>query len=365
MKKYISFVLAFICISWGGTGHKTVAKIAENHLSDNAKVAVKALLGDQSMADVASWADGLRNDPDYSNTGSWHYINATLGLNFADFSKTVKDEGPTNVYGALLKCEGDIKSKGTTFQQKSDALKFIIHFVGDMHQPMHVSRAEDKGGNSIQMQYNGKGTNLHSLWDSGLINKEGETFEQMAVGYDRATPAEIKQWQSTDPMRWAYESYEIATKLYAEADKDKSPGDAYYQTYIPIVQQRIEKAGIRLAGVLNELFKDVKITSVVLMPPPPLTSQVSTISIEDIAKHMNEDVRVTAKVYGTKDLGSMVLVNVGAAYPNSPLTIVLRDEAKPIGAQLENKTITVTGKVVEYKGKPEIVVINPANLVVQ
>jgi hypothetical protein len=373
MKKNISIILIFalICISWGGTGHKTVAKIAENHLTPNAKAAVKALLGDQSMADVASWADQLRNDPNYSNTGSWHYINAPLGLNFADFSKTVKDHGPSNVYGALLKCEDDIKSKTATFQQRADALKFIIHFVGDMHQPMHVSRAADKGGNSIQMQFNGKGTNLHSLWDSNLINKQGETFEQMAVGYDKATPEEIKKWQSADPMQWAFESYEIATKIYAEADQDKSPDDAYYQTYMPIVQQRIEKAGIRLAGVLNELFKDTKITSVVLTPPPPINSPpvpkvpARPVQIEDIAKHMNENVRVTAKVYSIKDVGSMVLVNVGAAYPDSPLTIVLRGEAKSLAAQIDGKTITVSGKVIEYKEKPEIVVTDAAQVVVK
>jgi len=107
-KQIIILALAFIAIiliSWGGTGHKTVAKIAENHLTLNTKGAVKALLGDQSMSDVASWADQLRNDPSYSNTGSWHYINAPLGLSFEEFSKTVKAQGPANVYGALLKCE--------------------------------------------------------------------------------------------------------------------------------------------------------------------------------------------------------------------------------------------------------------------
>lgn len=362
MKKYISFILivAFICISWGGTGHKTVAKIAENHLSENAKAAVKALLGEQSMADVASWADQLRNDPNYSNTGSWHYINAPLGLSYEDFSKTVKDQGATNVYGALLKCEDDIKSKMTTFQQKADALKFIIHFVGDMHQPMHVSRAEDKGGNVIQLAFDGKSTNLHSLWDSGLINKQGETFEQMAVAYDQATLEEIQQWQSTDPMQWAYESYEIAAKLYAEADKDKQPGDAYYQTYIPIVQQRIEKAGIRLAGILNELFKDTKISVVLLPPPvnsPPVPMDpVKTIQIEDIAKHMNETVKLCAKVSGHRDMGSFTLVNMGGEYPNQLLTVMFRGDAKKLADNTNGTLLCISGKLIDYKGKPEIIV---------
>jgi hypothetical protein len=379
MKKYCTaaFIttIAIILISWGGTGHKTVAKIAENHLTANAKADVQALLGSESMADVASWADQLRNDPNYSNTGSWHYINAPLGLSYEEFSKTVKAQGPANVYGALLKCEDDLKSQTTTAQQKTDALKFIIHFVGDMHQPMHVSRAEDKGGNSIQLQFDGKGTNLHSLWDSGLINKQGETFEQMATGYDKATPKEIKDWQSTDPMQWAYESYEISTKLYAEADKDKNPGDAYYQQYIPIVQQRIEMAGIRLSGVLNEIFKNVhiKTTTVTLTAPPPTNTTITTatatatgpaptIRIEDIAQHMNETVKICAKVTDHKDIGSMVLVNMGGTYPNQLLTVVFRGDTKKLAESIDNTTICITGKLIDYKGKPEIVVTESSQI---
>jgi hypothetical protein len=371
LKKHSGIALlicAITLISWGGTGHKTVAKIAENHLTPNTKLNVQALLGGESMTDVASWADGLRNDPNYSKTSSWHYINTPLGLNYEEFSKTVKAQGATNVYGALLKCEDDLKSTTTTFQQKTDALKFLIHFVGDMHQPMHVSRAEDKGGNSIQLQFDGKGTNLHSLWDSGLINKKGETFEQMAVGYDQATPAQIKQWQSTDPMQWAYESYQISTKLYAEAEKDNKPGDAYFQQYLPIVQQRIEMAGIRLAGILNDIFKNqhIKITSVVLMPPPPIgnqpTAKAPVAKLEDVKNRIGQAVTVSGKVYSIKDIGSMVLINLGATYPNQLLTVALKDKAKDLAAQLTDKTITVEGTVIYFKGKPEIIISDPAKI---
>jgi hypothetical protein len=234
-----------------------------------------------------------------------------------------------------------------------------------MHQPMHVSRAEDKGGNSIQLQFDGKGTNLHSLWDSGLINKQGETFEQMAIGYDKATSKEITAWQSTDPMQWAYESYQISTKLYAEADKDKSPGDAYYQQYIPIVQQRIEMAGIRLAGILNAIFKNVhiKTPAVTLTAPPPpnttittATGPAPTIKIEDIAQHLNETVKICAKVTDHKDIGSMVLVNMGGTYPNQLLTVVFRGDTKKFTEGIDNTLICVTGKLIDYKGKPEIIV---------
>lgn len=179
-----------------------------------------------------------------------------MGMNYADFSAHVLSMGPDNVYGAILKCEYDLKSDTTSRANKIIALKFLVHFIGDCHQPMHLSKAEDKGGNTVQVQFGGKGTNLHGLWDSGLITLEGKTYDQMAKDYDTATPAQINQWQVDAQMQWIFESYEAAGKIYADLDKSgKKLDDAYYTDNIAIVHQRIEMAGIRLAGVLNDLFK--------------------------------------------------------------------------------------------------------------
>lgn len=252
----LTVLSALVLISWGFVGHKTVATIAENHLTPQAKGAITALLGDQSIADIASWADHLSNDPEYKETGPWHYINLGLGYNHDQFVKAVLAQGENNVYAAILKSEADLKSTETTKEQKIAALKFLVHFVGDCHQPMHVSRAEDKGGNTIQVLFERNPMNLHSLWDTGLINREGLTFDQMAKDYDTATPAQIKQWQSDAPMRWLWESYQCSTKIYAEVEKNTMLGDDYYKENIPVVRQRIEMGGIRLAGVLNSLFKN-------------------------------------------------------------------------------------------------------------
>jgi hypothetical protein len=106
------------------------------------------------------------------------------------------------------------------------------------------------------LQFNGKGTNLHALWDSGLITTEGKTFDQMAKDYDTATPAQIKKWQSDSEMQWIFESYQISSKIYADMEANgHKPGDDYYLANIPVVQQRIEMAGIRLAGELNSIFQ--------------------------------------------------------------------------------------------------------------
>jgi hypothetical protein len=365
-----ALVLSAALVSWGVTGHRSIGKIAEIHLIPQAKAAVRELIGDTTLADVSTWADEVRGQPAYRSTGPWHYINLPLGLSRTDFETTVKGMTQENVYSALQQQERILGSTASTRTQKVEALKYIVHFVGDLHQPMHVSREEDKGGNTIQLNYDGNGTNLHALWDSKLIDHQGLTYEQMAAKYDHATPAEIKQWQNEPVMEWIWESYQASSKLYAEVDamKSRSIDDSYYDAHIAIVQDRIEKAGIRLAGVLNDIFKNGLAASAAGVPVSDAgtnpASAPKTISVQDAAQHYNEYVNVCAKVYGIKALDNLTLVNLGAAYPNQPLTVVLRDAAREIGPSLEGKNICVTGNVVAYRDKPEIVVTDPKLVVI-
>jgi S1/P1 Nuclease len=366
-----ALVLAAALLSWGVTGHRTIGKIAEGHLTQQAKSAVRELIGDTTLADVSTWADEVRGQPAYRSTGPWHYINLPLGLSRTDFETAVKGMTQDNVYSALQQQERILGSTASTRAQKVEALKYIVHFVGDLHQPMHVSREEDKGGNTIQLNYDGNGTNLHALWDSKLIDHQGLTYEQMAEKYDHATAAQIKQWQNEPLMEWIWESYQASSRLYAEVDamKSRSIDDSYYDAHIAIVQDRIEKAGIRLAGVLNEIFKNGLAASAAGEPVSNAGSTTSastpkTIAVQDAAQHYNEYVNVCAKVYGIKTLDNLTLVNLGAAYPNQPLTVVLRDAAKDLGPGLDGKNICVTGTVVAYRDKPEIVVTDPKLIIV-
>lgn len=374
IKRNVSIVcaglLTLVLISWGVVGHKTVAAIAENHLTANAKGAIQSLLGNESIADVASWADEVRNEPEYRETGPWHYVNLSIGMSYEQFASAVTAQGKNNIYGALLNCQNELKSKTTSREQKITALKFIVHFVGDAHQPMHVSRAEDKGGNTIQVQFDGKGTNLHSLWDSKLIDKQGLTFEQMAKEYDTATPVEIKKWQNDTMMQWLWESYQLSSRLYTEANKGSKLGDSYYKQHIAIVQQRIEMAGIRLAGVLNEVFKNTVVDN------KPIASKdvaealankatkgiINTIDVKDVANHIGETVGVCAKVYSYKVFENMTLINLGGEYPNQPLTVVLKGDAIKAFSNLQGKNICVNGKLILYKGKPEIILTSDPTL---
>jgi hypothetical protein len=368
MRKYFAgalTIVALFLISWGFKGHQTVGTIAENHLTPQARAQIKGLLGSQSLADVATWADEVREEPAFKSTEGWHFVNVPSGLSQEQFTAEVKAQGENNVYDAMQKARIVLTHPQSTRTQKIEALKFLVHFVGDAHQPMHISHKEDKGGNTIQVRFDNAGTNLHTLWDSKLLDHQGLSLAEMGKQYDTATPEQIKQWQQDQPMQWLWESYQISEQLYAEVAKSNKLDDAYYKTHISVVQTRIDQAGIRLAGLFNDIYSGKVFGYSFAAPELPEAAVVivgpsKTIDVKEAASHLNETVTITAKVYGTKDVGSMILVNVGAAYPDSPLTVVLRGDTKSLA--VAGKTITVTGQVIDYKGKPEIIVTNKTQI---
>jgi len=257
MKKY--FLIALIIgslglVSWGVTGHRTIALIAENHLTPKTRIEVKKLLGHETLADVSNYADDIRADREFRYTGAWHYVDVPSGYSYQQFSNEVRTMKADNVYKMVLRCELDLRNPATSQAKKVTALKFLVHLVGDLHQPMHVSHAEDRGGNAIQIKFNGSDDNLHGLWDDGLIEHEGLKYKQMAIVYDTATPAQIQKWQNDSLMIWLWESYQISTILYKEAADNPNFDEDYYKTHMPVLRRQIEKAGIRLAGILNSIF---------------------------------------------------------------------------------------------------------------
>ncbi|MES1249231.1 MAG: S1/P1 nuclease, partial [Chitinophaga rupis] len=175
------------------------------------------------------------------------------------------------------------------------------------------------------------------------------------------TPQQIKQWQSDPLMKWIWESYEISSKLYAEVDamKSRSIDDAYYKAHIAIIGTRIQQAGIRLAGVLNELFKN------------GLVGDAAPLASAATPANPDKQTTVCDKVYSTKKLESgMVFLNLGGDYPNQKLSVVIRK--KDVGKfsfspemAFKDKTICVTGLLGEYNGKAEIVVSEPNQIRIQ
>ena len=258
IKKIIPFALiigGFSLVSWGVVAHRSIAKIAENHLTPKAKVAVTNLLGTETMPLVSTYADEVRSEKQFSYTGPWHYVNLKQGLNYEQYVTALKADTGANVYNALLKMETQLKDQNSSNAEKVFALKFIIHLVGDLHQPFHVGRGEDKGGNDIKVKFRGRDTNMHSLWDSGLVEYNGYSFSEMATAFDNVSDDKIKKWQSDEVSVWLFESYQMATKLYAEAEQNSDFDYTYYPNHSEIYKERMQQAGIRLAGFLNKIYK--------------------------------------------------------------------------------------------------------------
>lgn len=247
--------LCLSLISWGVIGHRAIGQIAQNHLSKKADKAVKELLGTESLAMVSTYPDEIRSYPDFAYTAPWHYVNVPHGLSAEQFKAQLTTMDRPNIHKAIKKCIADLKSTQSTQQEKVFALKFLAHLVGDIHQPMHTGRAEDSGGNNIKIKLMRKESNLHGLWDSGLIDYAGMSYQELAKTCDEVSREDVKAWQKDEVETWAFESYEMSQKLYQEAEKDPAFDYNYYPKHAEYMKKRLAQAGIRLAGLLNEIYR--------------------------------------------------------------------------------------------------------------
>ena len=257
-RKYLALaclsLLPFSLRAWGVVGHRAIARIAENHLSAKAKRAVAALLGPETLPLVSTYPDEIRSDPAYKYTAPWHYLDTTPGLPYVQYVATIDTIQGPNSYRALQQMIAQLKDARQPKEDRVFALKFIVHLVGDVHQPMHAGHSADQGGNKVAVKFLGRDQNLHSLWDSGLIDYEGLTYNELAQADDHASKAQIQQWQHEPLATWLFESYQLCEPLYAEAAQNPAFDYRYFPAHSVLLEQRLLQAGIRLAGVLNQAF---------------------------------------------------------------------------------------------------------------
>jgi hypothetical protein len=255
MKTPAYIALLVICLitpqahGWGRLGHELVGDVAQRHLTPKTKAAVAELLGDRTLADVAFWADTIKGQR--PETRSWHYANAEEGAEAYDLERDCPGERSCVVEQINLDL-AVLRDPETTYAAKVETLMFLVHFVGDIHQPLHLGRASDRGGNSIRVEFNRKKTNLHSLWDSGLMNHtklDRGKYLKGLMGLARKMEPD-----SLDPVDWATGSLKLAYSNAYAIPKDGKLGDEYYGRNISVVNQRLAIAGLRLAAVLNDLY---------------------------------------------------------------------------------------------------------------
>jgi len=248
------FFLPFPVMAWGVLGHRITGGIAEKYLSARAKKAVQEILGNESMAMAANWADFIKSDPAYGYLSPWHYVDVPGGMSQAQFTAYLKKDTAVDAYTKLNFIIAQLKIKTLAKDKKLLYLRLLIHLVGDIHQPMHVAHPEDRGGNDIKLLWFNTPTNLHRLWDEDLINFQQLSYTEYIAAIDHAAAARVKQWQGQPLTDWLFESYQDAGLLYREVLPNDKLSYLYNFKHVDMLNEQLLKAGIRLAGVLNQLF---------------------------------------------------------------------------------------------------------------
>jgi hypothetical protein len=237
---------------WGQTGHRTIGEIADNYLSIKARKQIEKILKGKSLALVSSFGDEIKSDSKYRKFGPWHYVNLPKG-------ETKYSEENANPNGDLLmaikKCLEVLKEQNSSRENKEFYLKMLVHFIGDLHQPLHSGRGEDRGGNDIQVRWFGEGSNLHRVWDSEMIDFYNMSYSELAQNTKDLSQKQQMQITSGSFEDWMYESKAISEKVYASTEVKENLGYRYMYDWFPVVREQLQKGGLRLASVLNEIYR--------------------------------------------------------------------------------------------------------------
>ena len=250
----VAFAATLSCmpsaLAWGPRGHRIVARLAEAQLTPRAWAEAQKLLalrGARHLSDVAAWADDLRDtDPVlFQRTKRLHYVN----FHSRDCHYVPPRDCPDGecAVAAIEKYSAILANRSNSLAARAEALAFLVHFVGDIHQPLHAGYRDDAGGNDFQVRWRGRGSNLHRIWDSTML----DSTHLSAAQYARKLATErTPVVASGTPAEWAEESCRI------DRDEDVYPSsrfidDAYVQRELPIAERRLRQAGARLAALLN------------------------------------------------------------------------------------------------------------------
>jgi hypothetical protein len=335
---------------WWDLGHRIVARIAEQRLTPHAREAVRNILEGQSLADASVWADNIRQ---YRHDADpLHYVNIPL----SDTAYDPERHCPKGrcVIAAIAADERVLRNPKTSPQDRAESLRFLVHFMGDLHQPLHVADNHDRGGNQRTVNLAGDSTNLHKVWDGELLEHEGLTeSDYLDVLRREMDTMDLTALERGTVVDWAMEGHRIAVEHAYHLPRNARLGEAYIHANRPIIDHALIAAGVRLAKVLNEVLANYRPSADTASLGPGMYTD------REAAAHVGETTTVVgtvATVYRSKS--GNVYVNFGADYPRQTFTAVA---LAPVGHwadgldSLAGKRIGVRGEIVSYRGRMEIV----------
>jgi hypothetical protein len=256
MRRLIAALLCCVlpaspALAWGQTGHRVTGAIAEHYLSGVARANVELLLGTETLAQAATWPDDMRSDPaEYwqKTANPFHFVTVPAGRTYAETGAPPEGDAVT----ALARFAQVLRDPNASREDKRLALRFTIHIIGDLHQPLHAGRPGDRGGNDVKVTLFNQPTNLHSVWDSGLIDARQLSHSELADWLTGAiTPEQVVAWSDPRPETWIAESVALRETLYPT---DPKLSYAYAYRHGAELDGRLSRAGVRIAAYLNKIY---------------------------------------------------------------------------------------------------------------
>jgi len=246
-----SLALAFSMdlLAWGQTGHRAIAQIAINHLDKKTKKELYEIMGHESLVEVSTWMDNIRSDSTWDHAKTWHYVTIPDGETYASSEKEEKGD----VVEAIARMKLIIKDETKSKEERRNAVAMLVHLIGDIHQPLHVGNGTDRGGNNVKIKWFYDKSNLHRIWDSGMIDSKQFSYSELAKLVDHPHEQAIAQLDNTDVNVWIKEAMDLRPQVYDLTNEEYLSYEYMYKNW-DTVKEQIEKAGRRLAAVLNEVL---------------------------------------------------------------------------------------------------------------
>lgn len=240
---------AFQSFAWGQIGHYVIGYMAEKQLKKAVLSKVEKALYPMSLGKSGTWMDEIRSDRTYGYATTWHYLTSKNG----EYDK-IHQEKKGDAYEAIIRIKEELKAGRLSPKDEAEKLKMLIHMVEDIHQPLHVGNGEDRGGNNVKINFFGKSSTLHAVWDSGMIDRQGMSYSEMGDElFRRITPALQKKYRATRMEEWLKEAVDVRPIVY-KLPENKRIGHQYLKENYPIAEERMIAASVRLAQILEEIY---------------------------------------------------------------------------------------------------------------
>jgi nuclease S1 len=341
---------------WWDLGHRIVARLAESRLTPHTREAVRDILDGQSLADASVWADNIRqyrHDAD-----KLHYVNIPL----ADTRYVPERHCPGGqcIIAAIEQERHLLADPAASTEERAEALRFLIHFMGDLHQPLHVGDDGDRGGNQRAVIFLGHSTDLHKVWDGELIDSSVANQDAyFGLLRKQMGSLDLRKVEAGTVVDWAMEGHRISAEHAYRLPRDGRIGRGYVRANRPIIDRALIEGGVRLAKVLNEALANYRPGAASGGSSPPARLPAGVYADREAAAHVGE----TATVVGTvaaifRSKQGNVYLNFGADYPHQSFTAVALHPAVGWTDGLDSlvgRRVGVRGTIVTYRGRVEIV----------